>query len=201
MLLKGLTQDDRVRCQLVAWRHHVEPLPCGKGHHVFMVPGDAPHAARGRLPPLLGQQKGLVQHVERPQTPLVGLEATILCRRQNAKTWLLRTSCHAVLDVAPELFGLGQRQAAQVEPLAGRHRQVQGPVEQRQLHRYQRQRTRRTCKRSVKRWINQLGSWGRRHGGGAHARGVKRLQICNPLDASCRGTNLMHLKPRQECRL
>ena len=31
--------------------------------------------------------------------------------------------------------------------------------------------------------------------------GVKRLQICNPLDASCRGRNLMHLKPRQECRL
>ena len=137
MLRNGLTQDDRVRRQLVARRHHVEPLPRGKGHHVFMVPGDTPHAARGCLPPLFGQQKGLVQDVERPQAPLVGRKATVVCRRQNAKPRLLGASCHAVLDVAPELFGLGQRQAAQVEPLAGRYRQMQGPIEQRQLHRYQ----------------------------------------------------------------
>eukprot|EP00916_Digyalum_oweni_P022913 GHVL01037996.1.p2 GENE.GHVL01037996.1~~GHVL01037996.1.p2 ORF type:complete len:165 (+),score=9.97 GHVL01037996.1:451-945(+) len=140
-----------------------------------MMLGDTPHAPRGRIPPLLGQQEGLLQHVERPQSPLVSRETTVVGRRLDAKAHVLRAGPHAVPDVALELLGLRQCQAAQIQLLARRDGKMQRPIEQRQLHGCKRQRVGCAGKRSVKWQVDQICRRRRRHGGGAHGRGIKRL--------------------------
>jgi len=126
-------QHHRVGRQLVAGREHIQELPGHEGHHVFMVLFDAPDPVGGGIPPLLGQQEGLRQHVERPLLPLRVGEAPVLDGRRHSvralSLYLRREAAgHAGLGVLQHFRVLVQGQSHQVQAFAGRCRQVHRPV-------------------------------------------------------------------------
>ena len=58
--IEGRLQDLGIADRKIRRRHHVEHLPGDKGNHLFMMPGDASDAGRGVVPPLLCQEKTLI---------------------------------------------------------------------------------------------------------------------------------------------
>ncbi len=175
-LIERAAQHHRIAQELVARREGIEQLARGERHHVFVVPVHAPHAMRCRIPPLLGQQKGLVPYVERPHAPFLCAETAIMCRRQHAAACLQGVGRQAVVQVAGELGRLVQRQLHQLQALAGGQRQVPRPVQQCKQQRHTRQRERGARDRGVQRNIDLLDGCGRRSGFGRHRghRGVPR---------------------------
>jgi hypothetical protein len=72
-------------------RPHVQPLPPGESDHVLVMARHATHAGGGVVPPLLLQQKALVNHVEGPLLPGRGGKAPILLQRFDAGWAVVRT--------------------------------------------------------------------------------------------------------------
>ena len=77
-------QDFRIGQQEIRWRGHVKQLPRGEFHHVFVMFRHPAQAGRGIVPPLLLQQKILIDEVEGPVAPLFIGKAVILRQRLDA---------------------------------------------------------------------------------------------------------------------
>ena len=91
-----------------------------------MVRRHASNAGCRAVPPLLVQQKGLMDHIKGPTPPRLGAEAVILRQRLDA-VWR-----GGVATGLPRVGGQTNRLAGgllpQLLPFAGRHREMERPV-------------------------------------------------------------------------
>ena len=107
-------------------RPHVQPLPPGESDHVLVMARHATHARGGVVPPLLLQQKALVNHVEGPLLPSRGGKASILLQRFDAGRAVVRTG--NAQGIARKALLLVQTLFDQAALLAWGKAQVQRPV-------------------------------------------------------------------------
>ncbi len=80
----GLLQDLWIGPEEVAGRPHVQPLPAGESHQILVMARNAAQAGGGVLPPVLLQQKALMDDVEGPFLPGFVHETAILLQRLDA---------------------------------------------------------------------------------------------------------------------
>ena len=80
----GGPENFRVGQWGVRWREHVQNLPGHKRNNRFVLLVDTPVAGSGVVPPLLSQQKGLINEVVRPLPPALVIKPVILRQRFNA---------------------------------------------------------------------------------------------------------------------
>ena len=140
-LAPGALQHDGVGEQPVAGRKHVQALPRGEGNHLLVMRRHAPHVLRGRLPPLLLQQKSLVVQVEGPPLPGRVGKAAVLHGRLGGQGLIalqLRgpqaIGQQQALRVGQQLSAKLPGQTQQLKLPAGAGRQVRGPVRHGQGH-------------------------------------------------------------------
>ena len=77
-LTHRLLQDIRVGEDKIGGRDHIQHLAGREFHHVLVLFGDALNTGGGVVPPLLVQQKRLVDEVERPVLPSLAAEPSVL---------------------------------------------------------------------------------------------------------------------------
>ena len=92
------------------------------------MPVDATHAMCRRIPPLFGQQEGLLPETERPFPPRRINEASVLCRWLHQHLLMVRCGLQARAHVLTQRLGLRAGQLRQRHLLAGRVGQVHSPV-------------------------------------------------------------------------
>ena len=80
-----LLDDLRIGEGRVGRRDDIEDLACGEGYDVLMMPGDAGNPDRRVVPPLLCQQKTLIEAVEGPVLPGLVREPLVLRERLDAR--------------------------------------------------------------------------------------------------------------------
>ena len=91
-LLEGRTQHLRVGQDEVGGREQIEQLAPGELEYLLLLPGHAAQTCRGIVPPLLRQQKALLDQVERRLAPGRVIEAVVLRQRLDAgrRLWIPR---------------------------------------------------------------------------------------------------------------
>ena len=77
-------QDFGIGQQKIRWREHVEDLPRCEFDHVFVAFGDAAQAGRGVVPPLLLQEKALLDEIDGKVAPGRVRKAMVLRQWGNA---------------------------------------------------------------------------------------------------------------------
>ncbi len=94
----------------------------------LVLPGDAANAGGRVVPPLLIEQEGLVDEVERPLVPVFAGEAPVLRQRLDAALCLLAAE-RAAGGVARKADGLSHRLVDELHPLARRVGEMDRPVQ------------------------------------------------------------------------
>ena len=124
----GAQQDLGIGQRKIRRRAHVEDLPRGELDHVLMVLGNAAQSGRGVVPPLLLQQKALIDEVERKLAPSFIREAMVL--RQRIDTVLRPSSRHGVLlQIIAEPHRLAHRLVDELNAFAGRVSKMRRPIQ------------------------------------------------------------------------
>jgi hypothetical protein len=114
--------------------HHVEHLAGRELDDRFVVPGDAAHAGRRGMPPLLLEQEGLLDQVERMALPGCVGEAPILGQRIDRRLGIAAgCAAHGIVgephQLAPALGGelqLPAWRAENVRPPVGKRLRQSG---------------------------------------------------------------------------
>ncbi len=123
----SLLQHHRIGGHEIRRRQRIQRLP-GRKIHLRLVSGvKAVDAGGCHMPPLLLQQKGLVEHVEGPALPGRIAKAPVLLQGFDARrggVWLQGALCCK----APEARHLARGLVSQLRLLAGRGRQMGHPV-------------------------------------------------------------------------
>ena len=123
----GLLQHHRISGHEIRRRQRIQRLP-GRKVHLRLVAGiKAVDTGSCHMPPLLLQQKRLVEHVEGPALPCRIAKAPVLRQRFNARRGGFRMQ-GALCRKAPEARRLARGLVHQLRLFAGRGRQMGHPV-------------------------------------------------------------------------
>ena len=128
-LADGVPQHLGIGEQEIRRRDHVEHLARHELDDVLVLLGDAAHAGRRVVPPLLLEQERLVDEVVRPLLPLLAGEAPILRQRLDAAA----ASCRPPARSGRHSWRTGPLFLAglvdELQPLAGRIGEMRRPIE------------------------------------------------------------------------
>ncbi len=122
-----LPHQFRIGRQKIRRRQHVEDLARRKLHLVFVLPGDAGHAGHGVVPPLLIEQKALVDDIIGPALPGLAGKAPVLRQRFDAR-WRRLAAGQAGARIPRQAQPFLDRLLRQLRLLAWRIGKMERPV-------------------------------------------------------------------------
>jgi hypothetical protein len=119
-------QNQRIGGEEIRRRDRAQQLADGERGHVFVAPAYPAHPGGGALPPAFDREERMRVGVEWECPPFIRAKAVVL--RQRAAAWIdarARRARHGIGHV-PQAAERGLR--AELQDLAGRERQMHGPI-------------------------------------------------------------------------
>jgi hypothetical protein len=121
-------QDFGIGQRKIRRRKHVENLPRGELDHVLVALGNATQSGGGVVPPLLLQQKALIDEVERKFVPSFICKTVILRQRLDA-IFRLSSRHRVFLQVVGEPHRLAHRLVGELDAFTGRVSKLRRPIQ------------------------------------------------------------------------